>query len=285
MCIILYVLDSDAKIINIVQRIQRVFYDGEDGRGIGGILTDGSWHLMKGVDLTPIEVVAELNRDYMNGAIIHLRIATAGAINYINTQPILSMNERVLLAHNGDFTSKAKVLLGFLKGVSERYRDYQVSSCIIRANKPSINNSYYYYNYYAYPLLHLQDEDSDGYAVSDSWVLTEFIGVMSKFYGEEELARAIYEMNVGNVVVQFRDGTVYFIGSFAVYDDLISTVEVKTLDGYYLVGILKKKVNSDLEIVLQDRREKLRAKFKVKSKKKKKKRVWRNIAEFFTRYI
>ena len=273
MCIILYVPDpkrADKKLIN---RIQDVNYDGRDGRGIGGLLIDRTWHLAKGVDMEPIEILAELDNDYyLNGAIIHLRTATAGTINELNTQPILSSNKRVLLAHNGDFTWRAEILLGFLKGISEKYKNYRIGRVL------SKNVKIQTLNFYSNPYVYYEENDDS--LVSDSWVLTEFIGMARKYPKQLKLAKAIYEMNVGNVVLQFRDGTVYLIGSFTISDNLITTSRSYGVNGYHFLGILRKRVDHDFEVILQEEYKRI----KIKKRKKRRSR-WKGISEFFTRYI
>jgi len=273
MCIILYVPDPERADKKLIERIQDINYDGRDGRGIGGLLIDRTWHLEKGVDMEPIEILAELDNDYyLNGAIIHLRTATAGTINELNTQPILSSNKRVLLAHNGDFTWRAEILLGFLKGISEKYKNYRIGRVL------SKNVKIQTLNFYSNPYVYYEENDDS--LVSDSWVLTEFIGMARKYHKQLKLAKAIYEMNVGNVVLQFRDGTVYLIGSFTISDNLITTSRSYGVNGYHFLGILRKRVDHDFEVILQEEYKRI----KIKKRKKRRSR-WKGISEFFTRYI
>jgi len=275
MCIILYIPDPKNANRKLIQRIQDLNYDGRDGRGIGGLLKDRTWYLAKGVDMEPIEVIAELDNDYLNGAIIHLRTATAGTINHLNTQPIISSNKRVLLAHNGDFTWRAEILLGYLKGISEKYKDYEIGRAVARDIKVQSRNPFYT-NYVVYSFERDQDN-----LVSDSWVLTEFIGMAKKYHKQLKLAKAIYEMNVGNVVLQFRDGTVYLIGSFTISDNLISTSKLHSVNGYHFLGILRKRVDHNFEVILQEEYKRI----KIKKRRKKRRSRWKGISEFFTRYI
>jgi len=196
-------IDEDTLVTLLELLVKR---SGGHGNGVGGVLSDGSWLLKKGVNLSTKEAAdIILANDWLNGAIFHTRLASSGMITDRLCHPFLSLDRQVMLAHNGHFFN-AESFLDFLTALEpNKYGKYVYGN----------NRNYYSYVYkgtvyYAYPRTPTYTED-DGKTVSDSWVLTEMLSFIRRIADQSVYRFYSAFGQYGNFFIQLRSGVVYLL--------------------------------------------------------------------------
>jgi len=223
MCRLAYFSNKAIKYFSRKQLVKLFNYlerqNGGHGCGIGGLLTNNHWYLLKGLKVTNVDLVEKLKRNsWKNGAILHWRLASSGEINNFLCHPFLALDYDVLLAHNGHVYGASDYLKILKKLYPTKYGKFEYGMG---------------YSYQGYYWNKTDFKNGGRRIVSDSWVATEILSWLHKTWDNDLLVKKFSDLidNSSNFFIQLDDGTVYLVvhnRDFEIYYDNDMVVAVSS---------------------------------------------------------